>query len=76
MKKVFFLLLIIVFCAFLMFVYNQGLLSPFKFALPWQSCGGSTLKAKKCVTGFKCKISSPGCDGCGGICVPSFNICR
>jgi hypothetical protein len=49
-------------------VYFSGLLS-FSKALPFQQCGGSTLKAKECISGFTCKYSSNPCDGCGGVCV-------
>ena len=49
-------------------LYFSGILSLSK-ALPYQQCGGSTLEAKACISGFSCKYPENPCIGCGGVCV-------
>jgi hypothetical protein len=70
MPKAIVVFFIVILFIFLAIIYYSGL-SPFKRALPWQSCGGSTSAAKECISGFTCTYSYPECDGCGGVCVPN-----
>lgn len=69
MRKVIVFILIVILIFLLVVAYFSGLLNIFSSALPGQPCGGSTLNAKKCISGYTCKFSFSNCDGCGGICV-------
>lgn len=66
-------LIILICIALLLVLYFFGIIS-FSKALPFQTCGGSTLDAKECTSGFSCE--RPGaekwCIGCGGVCVPNL----
>jgi len=68
-KKIIFTLFITLLLAVVSYFF--GFLNTSKTALPYQSCGGSMVNAKKCSFEYICKqVFFSECDGCVGVCIP------